>query len=91
MSLVYLWIQIWYLLRALSQIVNAANEVINSIDKDELLKFFSVKPDPEDEEAEVSGFWFFLLCLILACRKLFYHALHWSCLLFYNNSLCYDS
>ncbi|XP_039137990.1 tripeptidyl-peptidase 2 isoform X1 [Dioscorea cayenensis subsp. rotundata] len=34
------------------EIVNAANEVINSIDKDELLKFFSVKPDPEDEEAE---------------------------------------
>ncbi|KAJ0970189.1 hypothetical protein J5N97_023066 [Dioscorea zingiberensis] len=34
------------------EIINAANEVIDSIDKDELARFFSVKPDPEDEEAE---------------------------------------
>ena len=33
--------------------VGAANEVINSIDREELAKFFALKNDPEDEEAEV--------------------------------------
>lgn len=37
----------------LSQIINAANEVIDSIDKEELAKYFSVKFDPEEDEAEV--------------------------------------
>lgn len=35
------------------QIIDAADEVINSIDKEELTKFFAVKNDPGDEEAEV--------------------------------------
>jgi tripeptidyl-peptidase-2 len=35
------------------QVIDAANEVIGSIDKDELAKAFSLKTDPEDEEAEV--------------------------------------
>ncbi|XP_042419484.1 tripeptidyl-peptidase 2-like isoform X2 [Zingiber officinale] len=35
------------------KIINAANEVIDSIDKEELLKFLSLKSDSEDEEAEV--------------------------------------
>ncbi|KAG6481698.1 hypothetical protein ZIOFF_058317 [Zingiber officinale] len=34
------------------KIINAANEVIDSIDKEELLKFLSLKSDSEDEEAE---------------------------------------
>ncbi|KAG8652896.1 tripeptidyl-peptidase 2 isoform X2 [Manihot esculenta] len=33
-------------------IIRAANEVIDSIDRDELAKYFSLKSDPEDEEAE---------------------------------------
>ncbi|GMN44594.1 hypothetical protein TIFTF001_013779 [Ficus carica] len=34
------------------KIIEAANEVIDSIDKEELAKFFALKSDPEDEEAE---------------------------------------
>lgn len=34
------------------EVIDAANEVIDSIDRDELAKFFSLKSDPEDEEAE---------------------------------------
>ncbi|KAK1289335.1 hypothetical protein QJS10_CPB18g01565 [Acorus calamus] len=34
------------------EISNAANDVVNSVDKDELSKYFSVKFDPEDIEAE---------------------------------------
>ncbi|PKA45566.1 tripeptidyl-peptidase II [Apostasia shenzhenica] len=36
-----------------NEIVVAANEVIDSVDKEELAKFFSLKPDPEDEEVEL--------------------------------------
>ncbi|KAJ1391040.1 Peptidase S8A, tripeptidyl peptidase II [Sesbania bispinosa] len=35
------------------EVIDAANEVIDSIDRDELAKFFALKNDPEDEEAEV--------------------------------------
>lgn len=35
------------------QVINAANEVVDSIDTDELAKFLAIKSDPEDEEAEV--------------------------------------
>lgn len=35
------------------QVVDAANDVIDSIDRDELAKYFSLKRDPEDDEAEV--------------------------------------
>ncbi|OVA01192.1 Peptidase S8/S53 domain [Macleaya cordata] len=34
------------------EVIDAANEVVDSIDKDELAKYFSVKSDPEDDEAE---------------------------------------
>ncbi|KAJ6386456.1 hypothetical protein OIU78_016376 [Salix suchowensis] len=34
------------------EVIDGANEVIDSIDKDEVAKFFSLKSDPEDEEAE---------------------------------------
>ncbi|CAN1158776.1 Tripeptidyl-peptidase 2 [Linum perenne] len=34
------------------EVIATANEVISSVDKEELAKFFSFKPDPEDEEAE---------------------------------------
>ncbi|XP_010255392.1 PREDICTED: tripeptidyl-peptidase 2 [Nelumbo nucifera] len=34
------------------EVIHAANDVINSIDKDDLAKYFSVKSDPEDDEAE---------------------------------------
>ncbi|XP_041002868.1 tripeptidyl-peptidase 2-like [Juglans microcarpa x Juglans regia] len=34
------------------EVIDAANDVIDSIDKDELAKFFSLRSDPEDEEAE---------------------------------------
>ncbi|WRX16951.1 Peptidase S8/S53 domain - like 10 [Theobroma cacao] len=34
------------------EVIDAANEVVDSIDRDELAKFFSLKSDPEDEEAE---------------------------------------
>lgn len=35
------------------QVIDAANDVIDSVDKDELAKYFSLRSDPEDEEAEV--------------------------------------
>ncbi|MBA0553915.1 hypothetical protein Golob_013054 [Gossypium lobatum] len=38
--------------RHYDEVIDAANEVIDSIDRDELEKFFSLKSDPEDEEAE---------------------------------------
>ncbi|KAK8692720.1 hypothetical protein V6N13_070327 [Hibiscus sabdariffa] len=34
------------------EVISAANEVIDSIDRDELAKLFSLKCDPEDEDAE---------------------------------------
>ncbi|KAK9178803.1 hypothetical protein WN943_027997 [Citrus x changshan-huyou] len=34
------------------EVIDAANEVVDSIDQDELAKFFSQKSDPEDEETE---------------------------------------
>ncbi|WKA07238.1 hypothetical protein VitviT2T_025087 [Vitis vinifera] len=34
------------------EVIDAANEVVCSIDRDELAKYFSLKSDPEDEEAE---------------------------------------
>ncbi|XVF50835.1 hypothetical protein PTKIN_Ptkin04bG0135800 [Pterospermum kingtungense] len=34
------------------EVIDAADEVIESIDRDELAKFFSLKSDPEDEDAE---------------------------------------
>ncbi|KAF6162219.1 hypothetical protein GIB67_008348 [Kingdonia uniflora] len=34
------------------EVIDAANEVVASVDKDDLAKYFSVKSDPEDEEAE---------------------------------------
>lgn len=37
----------------LLQVINAANEVVDSIDREELAKKLSVKTDPEDDEAEV--------------------------------------
>lgn len=35
------------------QVIDSANEVVDSIDREELAKFLSLKSDPEDEEAEV--------------------------------------
>lgn len=35
------------------QIIDAADEVVDSVDKDEITKYFSVKSDPEDEGGEV--------------------------------------
>ncbi|GFY84209.1 tripeptidyl peptidase ii [Actinidia rufa] len=34
------------------QIIDAADEVVDSVDTDELMKYFSLKNDPEDEGAE---------------------------------------
>ncbi|XP_020085377.1 tripeptidyl-peptidase 2 isoform X2 [Ananas comosus] len=34
------------------EIITAANEVIDSVDREELAKYFSLKPDPDEEEAE---------------------------------------
>ncbi|XP_061350960.1 tripeptidyl-peptidase 2 isoform X2 [Gastrolobium bilobum] len=34
------------------EVIDAANEVIDSIDREELAKFFALKEDPENEEAE---------------------------------------
>ncbi|CAL9008689.1 unnamed protein product [Prunus brigantina] len=33
-------------------VIDAANEVVDSVDKDELAKFFALRSDPDDEEAE---------------------------------------
>lgn len=38
------------------QIIAAANEVIESIDTEQLAKSFSLKSDPDDEDAEVSTY-----------------------------------
>lgn len=35
------------------QIIGASDEVIDSIDRDELARYYSLKSDPEDEGAEV--------------------------------------
>jgi len=35
------------------QVIDAANEVIDNIDKDELAKYFSMKSESEDEDAAV--------------------------------------
>lgn len=43
-------IVIWYLF---CQIIGAANEVVESIDRDELARLLSMKGDPEEEEFEV--------------------------------------
>ncbi|OAY76111.1 Tripeptidyl-peptidase 2 [Ananas comosus] len=37
---------------SLAIIITAANEVIDSVDREELAKYFSLKPDPDEEEAE---------------------------------------
>ncbi|KAI4351727.1 hypothetical protein L6164_006053 [Bauhinia variegata] len=34
------------------EVIDAANEVIDSIDRDDLAKYFALKNDPEDEDAE---------------------------------------
>ncbi|KAK2367082.1 tripeptidyl-peptidase [Trifolium repens] len=34
------------------EVIDAANDVINSIDREELARFFALKNDPEDEDAE---------------------------------------
>lgn len=39
-------------IRLNKEVIEAANEVIDSIDKDELAKYFSVRSDPENEETE---------------------------------------
>lgn len=43
------------------QVIAAADEVVGSIDKEELAKYLSLNSDPEDEEAQVtdstSSFW----------------------------------
>lgn len=36
------------------QIISAADEVVASIDRDELAKYFALRSDPEDEATEVS-------------------------------------
>jgi hypothetical protein len=38
------------------QVIAAADELIDSIDKEELAKYLSLKPDPDDEEAQVDLF-----------------------------------
>lgn len=58
------------------QVIVAADEVIDSIDTEELAKFFAFKSDPEDEEAEVcfrhSTLLVFFLCdLYHLIQKLF--------------------
>lgn len=35
------------------QVIAAADEVVGSIDKEELAKYLSLNSDPEDEEAQV--------------------------------------
>ena len=45
--------------------IAAADDIIDSIDKDELAKYFCLKSEPEDEGAEVS------ICLLI-------HALSFS-------------
>lgn len=35
------------------QVIDAANDVIDSINREELAMFFALKNDPEDDEAEV--------------------------------------
>ncbi|XP_058205932.1 tripeptidyl-peptidase 2 isoform X1 [Rhododendron vialii] len=39
-------------IRHYEEIIDAADEVVDSVDKDELAKYFSVKSDPEDEGGE---------------------------------------
>ena len=38
---------------AVLQVIDAADEIVKSIDREDLAKFLSLKSDPEDEEAEV--------------------------------------
>lgn len=41
-----------------SQVIDAANEVVDSIDRDELARYFALKNDPEDEDVEVMHFYY---------------------------------
>ncbi|KAE8668727.1 hypothetical protein F3Y22_tig00112285pilonHSYRG00060 [Hibiscus syriacus] len=43
----------WVSVGLLNLVISAQNEVVDSIDRDELAKFFSLKCDPEDEDAEL--------------------------------------
>lgn len=45
------------------QIINAANEVIDSIDREELAKIFALKSDLDDEEAQVLNTFHVLLVI----------------------------
>lgn len=45
--------------------IDAANDVIDSIDCEELAKFFALKNDPEDEEAEVLNLVPILLAILI--------------------------
>lgn len=52
------------------QIISAADEVVTSIDRDELAKYCALKSDPEDEAAEVSVYLFaFILAHIQLKQK----------------------
>jgi len=48
-------------------VIGAADEVIDSIDREELAKFFARKNDPEEEEAEVPNLVFNNSCYSIAC------------------------
>jgi len=47
-------------------VIGAADEVIDSIDREELAKFFALKNDPEEEEAEVPNLVFNNSCYSIA-------------------------
>lgn len=50
---IYFWC--FFIIHLLLQVVNAADEIINSVNREELAKYFSQKSDPEDDSAEVSS------------------------------------
>jgi len=47
------------------QIINAANEVIDSIDREELAKKIALKSDLDDEEAQVLNSFHVLLVILV--------------------------
>ena len=66
----FFWVLILFVILP---VIDAANEVVCSIDRDELAKYFSLKSDPEDGEAEVCFFvtTFFLLSYFIFISSCF--------------------
>lgn len=81
------------------QVIDSANEVVDSIDREELAKFLSLKSDPEDEEAEVCiillnncppplsfSFWRLIISNLISINNFFHCCLPYASLTYFKFS-----